>query len=148
MVLLSSVRIPRVPTYSGFPLPSISFKYGTFTLFGLTFQSRSSTNLGTVMGSIPSTYCYMKFGLFQFRSPLLSESIFLSFTPGNEMFQFPGFPTYDYLLIVRYYNITCSEFPHSDICGSTFICNSPQLFAACHVLLRRHIPRHPPLCSL
>ena len=31
-----------------------------------------------------------------------------------------------------------------------FICNSPQLFAACHVLLRRHVPRHPPypLCSL
>ena len=86
----------------------------------------------------------MKFGLFQFRSPLLSESIFLPFPPGNEMFQFPGFPTYDYLFIIRYCNITCSEFPHSDICGSTLICSSPQLFAACHVLLRRHVPRHPP----
>ena len=28
------------------------------------------------------------------------------------------------------------------------ICSSPQLIAACHVLLRRHVPRHPPLCSL
>ena len=27
-------------------------------------------------------------------------------------------------------------FPHSDICGSRDICSSPQLFAACHVLLR------------
>ena len=35
-------------------------------------------------------------------------------------------------------------FPHSDIHGSTFICNSPWLFAACHVLLRRLMPRHPP----
>ena len=33
---------------------------------------------------------------------------------------------------------------------SSLICSSPQLFAACHVLLRRHVPRHPPyaLCSL
>ena len=66
------------------------------------------------------------------------------------MFQFPGFPSYTYGFSIRYCNITCSEFPHSDICGSLLICSSPQLFAACHVLLRRHVPRHPPyaLCSL
>ena len=29
-----------------------------------------------------------------------------------------------------------SGLPHSDICGLTFVCNSPQLFAAYHVLLR------------
>ena len=66
------------------------------------------------------------------------------------MFQFPGFPSLHYGFMQRYCNITCSEFPHSDICGSRLICSSPQLFAACHVLLRRHVPRHPPyaLCSL
>ena len=37
--------------------------------------------------------------------------------------------------------------PHSDICGSMRICRSPQLFAACHVLLRLREPRHPP-CAL
>ena len=31
----------------------------------------------------PFIYFYIKFGLFRFRSPLLSESIFLSFPPGN-----------------------------------------------------------------
>ena len=31
----------------------------------------------------PLIYFYIKFGLFRFRSPLLSESIFLSFPPGN-----------------------------------------------------------------
>ncbi len=31
-----------------------------------------------------------KFGLFRFRSPLLTESRLLSFPPGSEMFQFPG----------------------------------------------------------
>ena len=37
--------------------------------------------------------------------------------------------------------------PHSDICGSILICSSPQLFAACHVLLRLPMPRHSP-CTL
>ena len=31
-----------------------------------------------------------RFGLFRFRSPLLTESLLLSFPPGTEMFQFPG----------------------------------------------------------
>ena len=35
-------------------------------------------------------------------------------------------------------------FPHSDIRGSTGICPSPRLFAACRVLLRLLVPRHPP----
>ena len=47
----------------------------------------------------------------------------------------------------RYLSITSGEFPHSEICGSTDICSSPQLFAACHVLLRLPVPRHPP-CAL
>src|SRR5690606_14085621 len=34
--------------------------------------------------------------------------------------------------------------PHSDICGSPRVCQSPQLFAAYHVLLRLCEPRHPP----
>ena len=37
--------------------------------------------------------------------------------------------------------------PHSDICGSKLICSSPQLFAACRVLLRLPMPRHSP-CAL
>ena len=33
------------------------------------------------------------------------------------MFQFPGFPLYDYWFIMQYRNITYGEFPHSDIRG-------------------------------
>ena len=33
--------------------------------------------------------------------------------------------------------------PHSDIRGSMLICSSPRLIAACHVLLRLLMPRHP-----
>ena len=32
-----------------------------------------------------------RFGLFRFRSPLLTESLLFSFPVGNEMFQFPTF---------------------------------------------------------
>src|SRR5210317_1469857 len=34
--------------------------------------------------------------------------------------------------------------PHSDICGSYRMCQSPQLFAAYHVLHRLWEPRHSP----
>ena len=37
-----------------------------------------------------------------------------------------------------------SGLPHSDIYGSRFVCNSPQLFAAYHVFRRLQKPRHPP----
>ena len=36
---------------------------------------------------------------------------------------------------------------HSEISGSKFICNSPELIAAYHVLHRLREPRHPP-CAL
>jgi hypothetical protein len=34
--------------------------------------------------------------------------------------------------------------PHSDISGSKRACRSPKLIAACHVLHRLSVPRHPP----
>ena len=43
--------------------------------------------------------------------------------------------------------ITCLQhagLPHSDTCGSKSMCLSPQLFAACRVLLRLWEPRHSP----
>src|SRR5262249_47439385 len=41
-------------------------------------------------------------------------------------------------------------FPHSDISGSMSARDSPELFAACHVLHRLLAPSHPPLalCTL
>src|SRR3954467_12323715 len=38
-------------------------------------------------------------------------------------------------------------FPHSEIPGSSPACGSPRLIAACHVLHRLLLPRHPP-CAL
>ena len=57
--------------------------YGAITRYGRLFQNRST--------SPPSTT-----GLLRFRSPLLTESRLMSFPPGTEMFQFPGFASPHY----------------------------------------------------
>ena len=63
------------------------------------------------------------------------------------MFQFRRFPTYAYLIQRRMAEYCSAGFPHSEICGSKLMCSSPQLIAACHVLLRLLMPRHSP-CAL
>ena len=60
------------------------------------------------------------------------------------MFQFRRFPSYTYLI---QYTIPCGGFPHSEISGSLYICYSPKLIAAYHVLHRLLMPRHSP-CAL
>jgi hypothetical protein len=89
-----------------------------------------------------------RFGLFRFRSPLLTESISLSFPPVTEMFHFTGFRVYFLILFRKQQcNITRIRLPHSEISGSKRICRSPKLIAAYHVLHRLMAPRHP-LCAL
>ena len=66
------------------------------------------------------------------------------------MFQFRPFPTYAYFIQRTLTHSSCAGFPHSEISGSKPICGSPKLIAACHVLRRLLMPRHPPcaLCRL
>ena len=87
------------------------------------------------------------FGLFRVRSPLLTESNFFLFLRVLRCFSSPGYPLIGYVFTYGYLSITLSAFPHSEICGLTDICSFPQLIAACHVLLRLLVPRHPP-CAL
>ena len=63
------------------------------------------------------------------------------------MFQFRAFPSYAYLIQRTIPEYCSGVLPHSDISGSTLICSSPKLFAACHVLHRLLMPRHSP-CAL
>ena len=63
------------------------------------------------------------------------------------MFQFRAFPPYTYLIQCTVLEYCSSVLPHSEISGSTLICSSPKLIAACHVLLRLLMPRHSP-CAL
>src|ERR1700676_4206136 len=88
-----------------------------------------------------------RFRLFRFRSPLLSESRFLSFPPGTEMVHFPGFARARLWIHRAVRGFYPRGFPHSEIPGSKPACGSPRLIAACHVLHRLLLPRHPP-CAL
>ena len=63
------------------------------------------------------------------------------------MFQFRAFPSYAYFIQRTIPEYCSGGFPHSEISGSTDICSSPKLIAACHVLLRLLMPRHSP-CAL
>ena len=66
------------------------------------------------------------------------------------MFQFPACPPVRLWIHLTVTGSSPAGFPHSDVNGSMPACGSPLLFAACHVLLRRMVPGHPPcaLCSL
>ena len=57
------------------------FAYETFTLSDVAFQLLRLCFISLVFIPKPRLYCYRRFGLFQFRSPLLSESRLISLPP-------------------------------------------------------------------
>ena len=59
----------------------------------------------------------------------------------------PRVPSRTLWIHVRVHEVFSCGLPHSEICGSMPICGSPQLIAACRVLRRLPVPRHPP-CAL
>ena len=68
----------------------------------------------------------------------------MSFPPATEMFQFAGFASLAYEFSQGYPDQVRGGLPHSEIPGSTIARISPGLFAACRVLHRLSVPRHPP----
>jgi hypothetical protein len=163
MVPVASRRVSRAPRYSGTRVRVQSaFTYVAITLYGRLFQvvrlaaglvtlrlctdARPTTPSPPLKSQISNLKSQRKagFGLFRFRSPLLTESRLLSFPPGTEMVHFPG-SARTRLWIQRAVSEFYSEgFPHSDIPGSKGASPSPRLFAGSHVLHRRPAPRHPP----
>ena len=85
---------------------------------------------------------------FPFARRYLENRCFFLFLRVLRCFSSPRYLLCTYVFSTGYLRITTGGFPHSDICGLTDICSSPQLFAACHVLLRLPVPRHPPYALL
>jgi hypothetical protein len=85
-----------------------------------------------------------RFGLFRFRSPLLTESLLFSLPAGTEMFHFPAFPLSALCVQAEMAGIACSGFPIRKSSDQSLVDNSPRLFAVSNVLLRLLVPRHPP----
>ena len=75
-----SLRIPRVRRYSGYRAPLRRFVYMTLTFFGWASHP-IPLRLNFALRSLPRGYFYPRFGLFRFRSPLLTESRLITFPP-------------------------------------------------------------------
>ena len=143
MVPARSHKVSRVSWYSGYRHVTRSFAYGTFTLFGWLSQNHSARLCESIMRSEPRNA----------RIPVCPLSISLAATLEIDVsfssswyldVSVPRVPDV-WLWIHHTTTEVCSaRFPHSEICGSMDICSSPQLIAACHVLRRLPVPRHPP----
>ena len=73
----------------------------------------------------------------------------MSFPPGTEMVQFPGYSRTTLFYSDSADRLSSAGLPHSVVHGSQDMCSSPWLFAACHDLLRRVAPiRHPPYAPI
>ena len=81
MVPPRSDRISRVPPYSR--TPAHPYPYRAVTVSGAPFQALPVRKQEAT-------------GLVRVRSPLLAESLLLSFPPATEMVQFAGFASHGY----------------------------------------------------
>ena len=143
MVPAYSVKVPRVSTYSGFRHANRPFTYGAFTLSGRPSQAVLLSLLDQFRGPNPGVHA-LRFGLFRFRSPLLTESHVVFSSSGYLDVSVHRVPFLTLWIGVRILEVCSSRFPHSEISGSMDICSSPKLFAAYHVFHRLLVPRHPP----
>ena len=143
----SSHRISRAPRYSGYSQLLSVFGYGILTLYDWPSQTILLT--------------YRRFMLSKTPFPLPEGNIrtvwplprSLATTYGISV-DFSSSPYLDvsvravpHVWLCIHHTLTryCrAGFPHSEICGSKLMCSSPQLIAACHVLLRLLVPRHSP----
>ena len=143
MVPASSVKVPRVSTYSGSRHVSPPFAYGAFTLSGRLSQNRSARLSESIPRSEPQDARILVWALpvslaaTSGITVVFSSSGYLDVSvhrvPFPELWIGSGMP-----------EVCSGRFPHSEISGSVGICPSPKLFAAYHVLHRLSVPRHPP----
>jgi hypothetical protein len=141
----------------------LTFVYGAITLYGPPFLAGSTSEwlcnfAGTLQGPDVDSFnprsetaaTYRAERVWALPVSLATTQGIISSPPATEMFQFAGLPRPGLCIQPGVTGHTPAGFPHSDISGSKSARDSPELFAACHVLLRLLAPRHPPraLCSL
>ena len=135
MVLAVSIRISRVPTYSGYHFYYTTLHVQDFHPLWSDFPEMFHFLLYNIVSgpSTPMSPKRHRFGLFPVRSPLLRESLnCFIFLRVLRCFSSPRSPPYLYGFPAFSREGSPIRIP-ADISD---ICSSPQLFAACHVLLR------------
>ena len=135
-----SVGVPRAPTYSTVAVRTDAYR--TVTSCGRPFQT---------VRLIQRRRMALSHGLVRVRSPLLTESRLISFPPGTEMFQFPGFAPNGLCIQPP---VTPTGYPVTPGCpirrspDQSLFGGSPELIAAFYVLHRLCTPRHSPYTLL
>ena len=138
--------ISRAPWYSGYSLLFLVFNYRVLTFCDWPSHAIRLT-IHYVMRVLQPRIRKFGLGSSRFARRYYGNRFFFLFLRVLRCFSSPGYLLIDYIFTYGYLSITLSEFPHSEICGSQDMCSLPQLIAACHVLLRLLVPRHPP-CAL
>ena len=129
--------------YSGSCHVNFPFAYGAFTLFGWLSQNHSARIIESIMQSEPHGARTMVWALP--RSLAATYGIDVSFSSSGYLdVSVHRVPLHTLWIGVWIHEVFSCGFPHSEICGSMDICSLPQLIAACHVLHRLLVPRHPP----
>ena len=146
MVPARSDKVSRVSSYSGYRHVIFPFVYEAFTLFGLLSQNSSARSYESIMRSEPRNARIPVWPLSISLAATLEIDVSFSSSPYLDV-SVQAVPLRTLWIGVRIHEVRSWGFPHSDIPGSMDICSSPGLFAACHVLLRLLVPRHPP-CAL
>ena len=143
MVPPSSQRIPRVRWYSGYrSLPS-DFVYVTLTRYGwLSHAIRLSFGMLTPVRT-PQVFLPAVWPLPGSLATTSGISVDFSSSAYLDV-SVRRVPRLNLWIQLRLHGSSPWGFPHSEICGSKFISNSPQLIAGNHVLRRLPVPRHSP----
>ena len=92
MVPISSVRISRVPTYSGYRWRSLDFVYRNFTFFVLPFQVSSTIQPTVVVRSVPQTHYRSGLGCSNFARHYFRNRFCFLFLRVLRCFSSPGSP--------------------------------------------------------
>ena len=137
MVPPCSDRVSRAPPYSR--TNELPYPYRAVTVSGAPFQALPVRAHWPLAWSAFARH-YSRSLSLPARRP--KDLLLMSFPPATEMVQFAGFASSSYGFTAGYPKR--GGLPHSDISGSTVARTSPELFAACHVLHRLSVPRHPP----
>ena len=141
MVLVDSDKVSPASPYSGYCYVIQLLRLQDFHLLRLHFPKHSAIFVCSIAQSYnPNEHAHW-FGLFRFRSPLLTESLLVFFS--SSYLDVSVQRVYDILSL----SLQLSGLPHSDTYGSKVVCTSPYIFAAYHVLRRLREPRHSP-CAL
>ena len=152
MVSVDSRRVSRAPRYSGTGFESRSFSSTRLSRFIVPFPNGLQLMTGLVTLLLPALQPPLDrdplgLGCCDFARHYFRNHCCFLFLQVLRWFTSLSLLVPDYCIhraVLRFYR---SGFPHSDIPESKPACGSSRLIAACHVLHRHLLPRHPP-CAL